>query len=332
MPPIYFYLPKRDWPQPPRALPSNPDEYWFDFTRGLTSGVYAWTIQTFLQLRRDGVACELVSEMPGRGIVFAHRRSLASAFRPGRELLLVCLKADYDRHPFAQFHVVLNPRETRMIRNSAHIPHWPQPGLIPRDPARGDRFECVAFFGEEKNLAPELRSAEWRGALAAMKLAWTIVPKEHWNDFSGVDAVVAARGFEDKGWSWKPAQKLYNAWHAGVPAILGRELAFGAERRSVLDFFTADSMQDALDALRKLAADPGLCRAMIENGRARANETAPAKIVEKWRGLIESALVPAFHRWCATPSWRQRVSLDLRAATFALHAWKLRVRGLLKPA
>ncbi|NES04757.1 MAG: glycosyltransferase [Okeania sp. SIO2F4] len=40
----------------------------------------------------------------------------------------------------------------RKLWGSYFIPHWSQPGLIPRNPKRGDGFENIVFFGREQNL------------------------------------------------------------------------------------------------------------------------------------------------------------------------------------
>src|SRR5690606_40162519 len=59
-----------------------------------------------------------------------------------------------------------------ICRRRFHLLHWPQPGLEPRDPARGDRLERVAYKGFVANLHPELASGEFARALAARGLAW----------------------------------------------------------------------------------------------------------------------------------------------------------------
>ena len=162
-PPIYFYIPQEDWPI--NEMPKTADTYWAKFDGNLTSGVYAWTLQTYLRLKEDGFPCQLTGTLPSEGIVLAHRCSLPIYLQPNPKLLIVCLKADYEEHPYAQIHVVLNHQETKKVSNSYYIPHWPQPGLIPRSPERSLRFENIAYFGIEKNLAPELKEAAFQARL-----------------------------------------------------------------------------------------------------------------------------------------------------------------------
>src|SRR5436309_1927650 len=68
----------------------------------------------------------------------------------------------------------------------------------------------------------------------------------------------------------KPASKLVNAWLAGVPALLGPEIAYRELRRSELDYCEVSSLAEAQAAVDRLLGDPGLYNAMVENGRARA--------------------------------------------------------------
>jgi hypothetical protein len=311
LPPIYFYIPQSDWAV--GEMPENADTYWSGFEGTITGGVYASTLQTYLRLKADGFPCELTGSMPAEGIVLAHRDFLPDALQPGPRLLIVCLKVDRGPHPYAQIHVGINPQDrlqqTKLLnkrdvfsRESYYIPHWPQPGLIVRDCERGDRFENIAFIGNEVNLAPELMTPSWQEQLNALGLRWHMVGlecRDRWNDFSYVDAIVAVRSFNRQGGYYnKPALKLYNAWHAGVPAILGGDSACRAERKSELDYLEVASLNDVILALKRLRDDKALRHAMVENGRIRAEETQPAKLVSMWRSFLLDQAVPAYERWC----------------------------------
>ena len=326
LPPIYFYIPESDWPL--GGIPEEANTYWQEFGGGITAGVYAWTVQTYQYLKADGLNCELVGTMPAEGIVLAHRRSLPDDWQPGSKLLLVCLKAERKQHPYAQIHVVGNPQDLlpkTMLPGDRYfypgeryyIQHWPQPGLIAREPARGDRFEKAAFFGEARNLAPELRTPSWLEQLNELGLHWDLVDRDRrsrWNDFSDVDVIVAVRNFESQiEYSWKPALKLYNAWHAGIPAIIGRESASRLERKSELDYIEVTSLNEVISALKKLRDDKEFRQAMIENGRVRAEETKPAKLVAQWRNMLTKTAIPAYERWCSASNWTRQSFLQRRS-------------------
>jgi hypothetical protein len=315
-PKIYFYIPKEYWPID--GIPEKPNTYWYDFNQGITPGVYAWTIQTYQYLKANGLSCELIGELPAEGIVLAHRKSLPEDLKPNSQLLIVCLKAESAAHPYAQIHIVGNHRDmntTAMIWGDRYlypgqkyyIPHWPQPGLIPRDVNRGDRFENIAFFGESINLAAQLKTTAWERELHNMGLQWHLVDRDRshtWNDYSYVDAIVAVRKLDQQvNYTWKPALKLYNAWHAGVPAILGRESAYQQERRSDWDYLEVSSLEDTLNALRKLREDRDFRSKIVENGLLRAQEINSTQITQIWQNIIAEKLIPAYQTWCNSPGF-----------------------------
>lgn len=298
LPPIYFYISEFCWiPVDIDAALTNSEVA----LKAFSYGPGCWTLQTYLRLKAIGFPCELVRKLPEKGIVLAHRDCLFDELQPRSKVLLICLQADREHpHPYAQLHVVQNPTHTRLIRNSFFIPLWIQPGLIPRDATRGDRFETVAFFGAPENLAPELQAPAWRKQVAAFGLNWQVRSRDRWHDYSDVDAVIAVRDFEKSAFPIKPATKLFNAWHAGVPAILGRESAFRSECRSQLDYLEATSPEEVVSALQRLRDDQELRRAMVANGQQRAEETHPDRLVEVWSSFLTQVAVPAYERWCRT--------------------------------
>jgi hypothetical protein len=295
-PTIYFYLPAEDRPA---DLPQHSGTYWDGFTGNLTSGVYAWTLQTYLRLSESGFPCQLVGTMPTSGIVLAHRASLPFYWQPPPEVLLICLKADYEPHPFAPLHVVLNGAEPLPGSEAVYMPHWPQVGLLPRKADRGDQFTTIAYFGIEKNLAPELQDPAWRAQLRALGLEWQVVDPSRWHDFEAVDAILAVRDFTGNSHDRKPATKLYNAWHAGIPAILGPESAYQAERRSEQDYLEVRTPAEALAAITQLRDDLPRRQAIIAQGQRRALEITPAGLTQRWQDFLRTVAVPRYERWMA---------------------------------
>jgi hypothetical protein len=209
----------------------------------------------------------------------------------------VCLRADATFHPFAHLHVVLNRRAFHPWFPSFYMPHWPQPGLLPRDSARGDTWKNAAFFGDPGNFTKEMTGPAWDATLRDLDLAWHFVPPEKWHDFRETDVIVAVRGFDRHRHENKPPTKLFNAWRAGVPAILGRESAYQAERKTALDYLEVHSFAEVVAALRRLKADAGLRRGMIANGLERAKESDPAVITARWKEFFETVAIPAYENW-----------------------------------
>ncbi|MEO0759322.1 MAG: hypothetical protein AAFY78_20890 [Cyanobacteria bacterium J06648_16] len=316
-PKIVFYLPPSLWPE---TWPKRLDDSWPGF--GL--GVYAWTIQTCLRLQAVGFTCELSQTMPEQGIVLFHSnvpRLCPSFPKPTRQQLFICLKAEAPPSAYAQLQVVQNPQE--VSERQFFIPHWPQPGLLPRLTARGDRFETIAFLGHRNSLATALQSPEWQAQLRALGLRWrSSISQNAWNDYATldnrwhdyreVDAVVAVRSFEPRVcWQTqqfrnKPATKLYNAWLAGVPAVLGVEQAYRAERQTVLDYLEVDSQAKLLATLQRLRDDRELRLAMMAQAQQRATDYTPDAVTQHWIHFFETVAIPAYEQWrqCSTAGQR----------------------------
>lgn len=321
-PPIYFYIPHAFWPT---TLPQDASVNWSGFGLGL----YAWTVQTYLRLKQAGLACQLVNELPQDGIVLLHR----NAFRrhpdgiqglPKR--LLVCFQGDLYPHPDAHLHIVQNRTQENQALGAYFMAHWPQPGLLPRLESRGDRFTTIAFFGHATNLAVEFSSADWLQALRDLDLIWRPVVNTNswnhhetldtrWNDYRDVDAVVAVRSFQPvalartQQYRHKPATKLYNAWLAGVPAILGLESGYRAERHHALDYLEVLSMADVVQALTRLKTDKEWRQAIVSQGQQRSDSITPAALTQAWLTFIQETLLPAYDRWCCQSPWQQHLTL-----------------------
>jgi len=318
-PNIYFYIPAQDFPT---DTPKDTHHYWVGFRKG----VYCWVIQTYLNLQAVGFRCDLVSKIPEEGIILAHYDSLPRGLMPSSRQLIVCIQADRSRHPYAQVHIVENREGLKrslmtwgdrflLIGQDYFMPHWPQPGLIPRDATRGDRFENLGFFGLKCNLSTELQSQVWHDGLNQLGIKWLVVSNfSQWNDYSQLDAILAVRSFKDKAFKAKPASKLFNAWHAGVPAILGQESAYKAERKSSLDYLEVSSIDDTFNALKRLKYDLGLRRKMIENGQNRAQETQKLHLTKRWAELLGVELSQCYSRWVSSSSYRNSYMMRRSAA------------------
>lgn len=294
-PPIYFYIPPRRWPSSLELGEIEASQF------GL--GVYCWTFQTYYHLHASGFPCILTNTIPEAGIVVAYRTSFPNRLRPNPNQYFICIKGDEAWHAYAQLHIVQNAAEITaarfaMMGKRIFMPIWPQPGLIPRDPRRGNRFENVCYFGREEQLAPELRTTEWVARMAQAGIHFRIISDpQRWKDYSEVDAVVAVRRFKKSQYTWKPATKLYQAWHAHVPAIVGAESAFHTEQRSALDFIEAKTPDDVHRAILLLRDAPELRQRMVDNGITRAAETSVPAIVERWHTMLAGAATDGWRKW-----------------------------------
>lgn len=314
IPPIYFYM----HPQviPAEQVPEDADVNWSgytDFMRKSGSGSkfainsYCWILQTFLHLRKS-VPCQFTSTIPDEGIIIGQRTELPFNLKPKPKQLIICVKADCELHHFAQLHVVQNPQDAR-AEDAYFIPLWSQSGLIKRDKNRGQKFENIAFFGVNASLAPELTDPTWSEQLKSMGLNWQVVAEKDWHDYSDKDAVIAVRSFTQNSYQHKPATKLYNSWLAGVPAILGPDSAFRAERQSELDYIEVNSIDETITALKLLRDNSELYKAMVKNGETRGEKFATENLIGIWEKFLTETAIPAYYRWCGLSKLQQKVWL-----------------------
>jgi len=309
----------------------DPDRDWREFV----TGERAWILQTYLRLRASGCEARLAGELPDDGIVVfssKQRRLLLRQRVRATRALLIGVREDVGEALIADLEVVQNRRQADG-RRRFFIPFWPQPGLLAREPLRGTRIETIAFKGYLGNLHPAFRDASWQGFLAANHLRWLADAAPYkrnavdaagleWNDFREVDLILAVRAPDPRLHPRKPATKLYNAWHAGVPALLGPEVAYRELRRSRLDYIEVASPSEAREAIARLRADPQLYAAMVANGRERAREFTTQAIAARWRVLLADTAAAAAQR-ADVLRWRGR---SLRAKALSRRA--LRALGM----
>jgi hypothetical protein len=270
----------------------------------------------------------LTNRFPKEGIVVAHRYSLPDNLKPKKQVI-VCIKPDTRKHPFAQLHITDNHSDNlnrSKIWPSKFIPHWTQIDLKPRDDKRC-QFCNVAFVGDPKNnLKEEFRHNQWAITLKKNNFNWKIINRDKWNDFSNIDAIVAVRpDFFDRRGSNKSLQKLYNAWTAGVPIIIGNGPEYQTEKKSDLDFIKANNSKEVLAALKRLRKDIKFRQQIIENGKQRAQEFSPEQTVEKWINFLHNVAVPYYQKWQKKSSAYKKGYFLIRLLLFKFEGLKMRV-------
>lgn len=294
-PPVTFFLDADDttiaaW----RAL--QPDAQ----PARLLLGEDFWIVLTYCRLRDAGLPVALDNRVADDGIVVFYagdKRAVRRQLRGDQRALLVAVRSD--RHPvgFADCEIVQNASSADGVR-ALHLPHWPQPGLLRRDPSRGDVIRTVLFPGTPQNLDPGFAAAPWQAFLRAHAIelrcsyASGATPSHAPNDYGDVDVLLAVRPAAMGLVRNKPAWKLFNAWLAGVPAILGAESGYRELRESPLDYLEASSPDAALQALQRLIDTPGLHAAMVANGLVRGAAFTNAATLARWQELLFDTLAP----------------------------------------
>jgi hypothetical protein len=299
--PIAFLLPEPDAVL--ATLPRTIADYWeWQGTAAEITpywGRYHWVLQSYLYLKEAGLPVTLCNEIPPRGVIITHFDCVDYGFRPTPEQILVVLLVDREvPHPRAHLHVLHNPLQRLPLGlRHEYMPPWPQIGLVPRNEARGDRFETVGYFGYAENLHSDIVAESFQNEMRELGLRLVVPPPAAWHDFSDVDCVVAIRNFgREVAHFNKPSLKLFNAWLAHVPAILGHETAYRAEGSPGIGYLEATDTRELLRALQTLKDDLPKRRALVEHGRRAVEEFSVERTVERWRRLLSQAVASGLER------------------------------------
>ena len=269
---------------------------------GKEATAHCWIYQTWALLTEAGVKCHLLPQLHPSGVtitlsgLISPRLGLDTSLP--RTSFLVDIVADGLPHPSAHFHLVQNKAHARRFPNSLFIPHWPQPHLIPRDPIRGNRFETVSFFGNANNLAPELRSHEWKNQLfreTGLRLEYK--GTEEWHDYSTTDCILAIRNFSRSRQLHKPATKLYNAWLAGVPFIGGKDSAYAADGHPGKNYLAATSPNEVIEHLKRLKEDILFRTQLVQSGTLSGAAFTKEATLERWKIVVQETLPKLALKW-----------------------------------
>ena len=295
---VHFYLPERYLPEPARQDAWRAGKMTHLEERGKIASAQCWIFQTWLALERSGFPARLTHSIPAEGVMVTLTSCVPVGFRVPERVFFVGVVADYLAHPQAHLHVVQNVAHARRLHNSVFVPHWPHPNLLPRDPARSDRFENVCFLGEKSNLARELADPVWQKRLKSdLGVDFIICGADRWHDYTEADCVVAVRGFNRSAYLQKPATKLYNAWLAGVPFIGGTDSAYAAEGERGQNFLRAQTVEELVGHIRRLKNEPDLRNRLVAAGRIAGQAVTPSAILQHWTRLLGETVQGAAERW-----------------------------------
>ena len=190
----------------------------------------------------------------------------------------------------ANVHVIQNPTDPKLRKHVAYfIPFWPQYNLIKRSADRS--VENLSYRGWQRWQDWHIQKPPFVEKMTAlgMKLDFRFEDRSiEWHDYSKADIVLAVRSFDGNSFVNKPATKLYNAWCAEVPAILGPESAYQALRRGPLDFLEVKSEEEVVVAIKRLKEDPQLYKQMVENGQQRSADFSTERVLQHWLSFIEN--------------------------------------------
>ena len=291
-----------------------------------------WVVQTYVQLRRRGLDVRLADNLVPGAINIVSCDDLTIRQAPFNCYTVAC-RHDRGRPEICEQRIVQNKLNVIDPQTDHYLPHWPQPGILPRDPSRGDRIENATYLGSrlymkgplsDPTLAPRLKEL---GVRFAPRFGDVKSQKADWTDYREVDLVLAVRDCTIYDANQKPPSKLINAWLAGAAALLGPESAFEQLRQSELDYLEVRTVDDIVSAVARLQRDPALYRAMRENGLRRAQAFTADQTAQRWRDLLAGPIARGYERWRRAP-----LGVVWRPVKFAtrLPAHKLQRRRYLR--
>ena len=319
---VTFCLPIKWQPTPEQKALWQEGTVSSHFTHHESIDPNTWLYQTWLLLHKAGISCSFSETLPTQGIAI----SLSKAFHPlfGKDrkpstVFLVNVAIATRPSLGMSLHLLHNRAYAQLFPNSTFIPPWPQPDLLPRDPARGNRFENVFFFGNVDNLAPQLQTQEYQHRLLQeLGISFHLREESRWNDYSDVDCVVAIRDFSKSRHFDKPATKLSNAWQSGVPFIGGTDSAYAAEGHPNKDYLVARSLEELFQHLKRLKEDEAFRFKIIKNGLRSGEKFSREVISQQWKILIEETLPNIAVKWQQASIRKKRWFLIIqRIAYFA---------------
>lgn len=322
---VHFFLPRRRFPN---SIPTQIDPTDVQ----LQNSAYGEILQTYVHLQQANYPCKLVSALPDEGIAIAHRESFEPSgyLQASPRLFLLSLQDSHLLPAQAQFHIVQSPYQKAQLDSqqivSDHLPPWPTPGIQPREIERGERFERVAYIGHLQHLSDALKQYSFREEVHRIGLHWqTLIHFQDRADYRNIDAIVAISQPSDpiyqqvystlpKGPTYTGPIKLYDAWIAGVPIVLGDDGDYLSLRQNSLDYaricadgldpdgsasstIDKNSYTSAITALKRLQSDGDLRRDMVENGHRRAAHLTVTNITQQWINFLEKIALPAYNLW-----------------------------------
>jgi hypothetical protein len=264
----------------------------------IAPGPSCWIAQTFIHLRRRGLPVRLATTPSPRDVNVVHYDDLPSWKRLPFWAFLVVVQADRPRPALADIRLVQNRLGIEDAARDRFVVLWPQPGLVPRDPARGAQLSTVGYFGLPTYLAPSYRDVRMRSALAALGVSLEArFEPEQWTDYRAVDAVLAVREVSDFVLAVKPATKLLNAWRAGCIPIMGVESACRQLGRPGVDYLEVASPDGVVAAVRRLRDEPGAAARLRAEGTRTVAAYDDDALARQWVTVLEETALPAFERW-----------------------------------
>ncbi|MFN7291586.1 MAG: hypothetical protein ACK5T6_13445 [Pirellula sp.] len=316
------------------AIPEQPVELCPSLGPRLFQNENIWVVTTYLRLKKLGANVAITDRLQPNAINVASERDLLKTDPDGRAFI-VATQGDRGKLIWADHTLAQSPVMAKATRTSL-IDMWPQPGLVGRDPRRGNQIRRLGYIGFGANLAPAFRSESFRQQLALLGIDWVVKEDPgQWHDYSDLDLCLAVR---DLPWHWirtKPSTKLVHAWLTGVPALLGPEPAYQHWGKPGTDYFEIRTPEDALNVVQRLQAEPQLYLDVQQRGFEKGRSHDEAAVCKQWENLLWGPISEQFSDWSQAShsvwgarKWRRK--MHILAAPIVEKWFYLRARGWIK--
>lgn len=262
-----------------------------EFSHLYSRGEFIWGHQTYRALKDLGLPVSLSFDLNPDAINLAHGNVLRSMKRRA-DCFCVSLQADFPHFPLAHYHIVQN--QEQVAKNAAFISHWPQPRQLVRDHTRST-VRKVAYQGAR--IFSDLDEYRLNSDLKKHDIIFEILDESEWINLSEVDVLVGIRSFGKKKYKRKPATKLIDAWHAGIPFIGGWDSAYTQIGVPGENYLRVSSYGELLDCIVQLKNDDQLYGRMVEAGEKRAVEFTFNATAQQWKNLLEGDISRVYSEW-----------------------------------
>jgi len=301
-------------------LTGSVHENWHKFVRS----EWAWLVQTYFELRDTGYDVSASAVADSQKVNVMHADDYVHL--QNKDLFFVAVVVA-DRRVYFPGNCSLVQNHNHLVSKADYwVPHWDQPGLIPRpslapDP---DRIFNVAFAGIPENSIELNRVIEQAAFERPVRIS--MLSPHRWNDFSDVDVLVAVRDLNGKKHPEKPPTKLFNAWAAGVPFVGGMDSAYEQVGKPGINYLQVCNQTQLLNAISWLQ-DGDNWISLVDAGKQAAEKFNRRKTREMWLAVLSGPVQEQFKAWEYSKRYSRLQSVFVRFLRF--NGMRLRRRYLV---
>ncbi len=283
---------------------------------------HTWVWPLYCQLKMRGWPVSFSYELKEGAVNIIHGEVARWQLKASdiNRYFIVGVRADFRPFPYGHYEIVQNKRYAGGRR--IYMPLFSQPGLIARDPGRGEQVVNICIAGRLQN---SIEFSRLQKDLQNIGCRFVFKGEGEWQDMCDVDVLLGIRSFSKRPYHSKPPTKLLNAWHAGIPFLGGYDSAYTQVGEPGKNYFQVSSYEELIGVVRLLQEDKSLYQMIVENGQSAAFAYTTGKITEMWEHFLETKVCPDFIKW--RDGRDLRVVPKIKSLVFELFEQKIRGYG-----